>query len=267
MKMKFFMLPLVAAILVSTSCKKSSEEISTPVNNDPEQLGVQQDKVAHYNFNGNLNDSSGNHLNPTYVNNITYTTDRFGRAADAIVFGGPNNFSSLTLPSPASKVPGVPFAISVWFKAADISRSQTLIKADGGEYNVYSGYWLQLGAGGTGTLSFNIGNNNGVTNSSGRNSITTPAVIIANTWYHVVINVRGANDMDVYINGVKNNNCTYSGTASSMVFCTQSNQQIGVLGFFMGSNNSEYEGLMDDYRIYKKILSAQEVAGLYNFHP
>lgn len=265
MKLKSFITAALCCALIFSSCKK--DNTTPPVSNtDTELLAAQPDKVAHYNFNGNLRDSSGNRLNPVYVENITFTADRFGRPGQAALFGGPGNSSHIAIPSPASKISGFPFSISLWFKTPDVSRIQSLLRADGGEYNLYSGYWLQIGAAGPGTLSFNIGNNNGATTSTGRNSISTAGILTANTWYHAVVNARGVNDMDIYINGTKNANCTYDGSASSIVFCTQPNQQIGTLGFFLWGN-AVFEGAMDDYRIYKKILSPSEISTLYNFHP
>jgi Concanavalin A-like lectin/glucanases superfamily len=265
MKLNLVTSAVLCSTLIFFSCKKDTTTPPIP-NTDTELLAAQPDKVAHYNFNGNLRDSSGNNLNPVYVSNITYTPDRFGRSGQAAMFNGPSNISFIAIPSPAAKISGFPFSISMWFKTTDVSRSQTLVKADGGEYNIYSGYWLQIGAAGSGTLSFNIGNNNGENNSTGRNTITTPAILTANTWYHVVVNARGANDMDFYINGTKNNNCIYDGSANTMVFGTQGNQQNGALGFYL-YGNSVFEGAMDDYRIYKKVLSPSEILTLYNFHP
>ena len=49
-----------------------------------------QTLVAHYPFNGNANDMSGNNRNPTY-NGATLTTDRFGNANSACLFSGATN--------------------------------------------------------------------------------------------------------------------------------------------------------------------------------
>lgn len=265
MKIKQILLTALCSIAILSSCKKD-KTTEPPVDYTDEQLGVQADKVLHYSFNGSLEDESGNNLVPTYSYNVTYTADRFGRPDHAIIFGGSSNMTNLVTPSPKPFIAAMPFSVSIWFKATDVSSSQTLVKADGGEYNTYSGYWLQLGAVAPGTMSFSIGNNSANNSSSARNSITTPAVFTAGNWYHVVVNVRGANDMDFYINGVKNTSCTYDGSATSMVFCSQLNQQFGVMGAFMGID-SIFEGVMDDYRIYKKALSQTEVNALYNFHP
>jgi hypothetical protein len=90
-----------------------------------------------------------------------------------------------------------------------------------------------------------------------RNSITTPAVFSTNNWYHVVVNVRGANDMDFYINGVKNTSCTYDGYGTTMVYTTA--PSMGVIGVFPGAG-SAFDGVMDDYRIYKRSFPRRSIS-------
>jgi hypothetical protein len=79
-----------------------------------------------------------------------------------------------------------------------------------------------------------------------------------------VVNVRGANDYDFYINGTKLTNCTYGGSATAMVFYPEPVR--GIIGNEDGLT-VHYGGLLDDYRIYTKVLSPEEVAALYNFQP
>ena len=262
MKRKILCLVCISASIFFFSCKKDKAH-SPVVNNDPELLGPETSKVLHYSFNGNLNDGSGNHLDAADSNNITYTADRFGRPDQAALFGGPGDFSMALTPSLSSQQITFPFSVSFWFKANSVTGSQTLIKSDGVERSTYSGFWIQLGVAGEGKLAFNMGDNTGVSGGS-RNSIFSPSVFSANTWYHVVVNVRGADDMDMYINGVKNNNCVYDGSATSIVF-TQPESR-GVLGTYDGTP-SIFGGALDDYRIYKKILSQTEVSALYNYQP
>jgi hypothetical protein len=259
MKMKSIGLLAGSFLFAVVSCKKGSSP-----NNDPELLGPESGKVIHYSFNNTLNDGSGNNLNAVlYGDPLTYAADRFGRANQAAVFPGPTNSVIVGTPSISEKITGFPFSVSLWFKTASVIDYQTLVRADGGESSSYSGFWLQVGVGGEGTLSFSFGDNTSNTSSS-RNTITTPAVFSADTWYHVAVNVRGANDMEFYINGVKNTACTYSGDATAMVFNPA--YTTGLLGNFPGASSS-FEGLMDDYRIYSKTLSQAEVSALYNFHP
>lgn len=264
MKMRFLILSVLTASLAFTSCKKETTKEPEPTPTDPELLGPEVNKVAHYSFNSNLNDGSGNNLNASkYDNDAAYSADRFGRANQALVLNATGATSWVTTPSLSSKVPGFPFAISLWFKPTGVTNSQTLIRTDGGESSYYVGAWLQLAVAGLGTMSFSFGDNTG-TSSSSRNTITTDAAITANTWHHVVINVRGADDMDFYINGVKNSNYVYSGSAETMVY--HPTHTGGVIGVYPGGS-SNFDGLMDDYRIYKKVLSQTEVSNLYNFQP
>ena len=70
--------------------------------------------------------------------------------------------------------------------------------------------------------------------------------------------------MDFYINGVKNTICNYDGSATTMVY--HPTYHSGLIGLFPGAS-SNFSGLLDDYRIYSKVLSATEISTLYNFHP
>jgi hypothetical protein len=258
MKMRSVFPGLLTAFVIFTSCKKSSN----PVPPD-ELLGPQTDKVLHLSFNGNLDDGSGNDMDAVNSNNISFEADRFGRVAQAAAFGGPSNITHVAVPSLSSKVTGFPFSISLWFKTNDLNTGQTLVKSDGGESATYSGYWLQLNVSTPGSLSFSFGDNTSL-NSGGRNSIHTPSILAPNTWYHAVVNVRAANDMDVYIDGTKRNDCIYDGAATTMVYTNV--PSVGVLGVFP-NGPSAFNGLMDDYRVYKKTLSQTEISALYNFRP
>lgn len=262
MKTTLFLSAILCSSLFVVSCKKEKDNNT---DNNPEQMGPQPGKLVHYPFNGNVRDTSGNSLNALNVYNIIFEADRFGRPNEAAVFGsGPNN-STIAVPSVSAKLSGLPFSISIWFKTADPNSSQALIKADGGEYNNTSGFWLQLGKVGPGKMTFGFGDNSSL-NETAINTITTPALFSANNWYHIVVNVRGANDMDFYINGEKNTSCSYAGTATSMVFCTQANQLIGSFGFHPGFTTF-LNGSIDDYRVYNKTLSPQEINALYSFRP
>ncbi|HLG38556.1 MAG TPA: LamG domain-containing protein [Chitinophagaceae bacterium] len=260
--MRSIALSVLVSLLAFISCKKDSKP-PTP-DTDPELLGPETNKIIHYSFNGSLSDGSGNNLNATNsANDLTYTTDRFGRANQAAVFPGTSGPVLVLTPSLDTRVTGFPFSVSVWFKTSSVSNSQILMRSDGGEGGSYSGYWLQIGVAGEGTMSFSFGDNTG-NSSSSRNTITTPPVFAVNTWNHVVINVRGANDMDFYINGVKNNSCSYSGDATTMAY--HPTYHGGAIGLYPGAS-SIFEGVMDDYRIYTKVLSQTEVSSLYNFQP
>lgn len=265
MNRKTILFACMAASLTLFSCKKD-ETTTPPVNNDPEKLGAETSKILHYSFNGNLNDGSGNSMNALSSGNISFAADRFGRTSQAAVFGGPGNTSYIVTPSLKSKNVGFPFAVSFWMKANSVTGNQTLIRADGAQTNLtnYTGFWIQLGVTGAGSMAVNFGNNTS-TSGNGRNSLITPNVISPNTWYHVVVNFKGANDIEFYLNGTRNMDAYYDGSATDIVFADPENP--GVMGVYGGGVPSDFGGLLDDYRIYKKALSQTEISALYSFAP
>ena len=58
------------------------------------QINLDSGLVAHYPFNGNANDESGN-ANHGTVNGATLTTDRFGNANKAYSFDGVSNSENM----------------------------------------------------------------------------------------------------------------------------------------------------------------------------
>lgn len=262
MKTKLLITLAISAVSIFCSCKKDKEE--TPVVNDPELLGPEVGKVFHYSFNDSVRDGSGNTLNPTSINNLSFTTDRFGRANKAGLFGSSGNTTSILTPSLSSKITGLPVAVSFWVKTDDYTNSQLIAKSDGLERNTYSGYTIYLGAWGDKKISFAFANNTGTGGSSYALIISPEVTLANNTWYHVVINVRSATDYDLYVNNIEYTNCTTGGSATTMVFNPPS---VGIMGVYDGTPNTTFTGALDDYRVYNRSLSQQEVATLYNFHP
>jgi Concanavalin A-like lectin/glucanases superfamily len=259
MKKNVFLCLLFIGIL--TSCKK--DKTADPGNTDTELLGSQPSKVFHYSFNGSLKDGSGNNLHAADSFNITYTADRFGRSNQAAVFGGASNPSLILTPSLGSRITGFPMAVSFWFKPVNVNSYQMLIKADGFERTAISGFRISFGAR-PGQIGFMIGDKT-TGGSTGTNYVVSPQnVITNNTWHHIVVNVRGANDYDFFINGALVSNCTYGGFATAMVFYPTPVR--GIMGTEDGFPYY-FEGAMDDYRIYTKVLGQEEVSALYNFHP
>ncbi len=263
MKMRTILLAAICSAVFAPSCKK--EKAITPPTPKDELLGAETTKIFHYSFNGGLKDGSGNNLNATDSGNIVYGTDRLGRSNQAAVFGTSNNTSYVVTPSLMSKQIDFPFAVSFWMKPNTNVGSQTIIKSDGGDIiNKYSGFWAQLGLAGTGSFTFSFANST-VAGYSGRNTLYATNVITSNVWHHIVVNCKGKDDMELFINGVKNTSITYDGDASTIVF--DSNVTPGLLGVYGGGVPQDFRGMLDDYRIYKKVMTQTEVSKLYNFTP
>jgi hypothetical protein len=126
MKMRSLSLCVFFCLVAFTSCKKDAKAPVPVPTNDVELLGPQADKVLHYSFNGNMNDGSGNSMNAISSNNISYTSDRFGRTNQAAVFGRPSNISYIGVPTLSSKVPGFPFLFHYGLRQVTLAAARPL---------------------------------------------------------------------------------------------------------------------------------------------
>lgn len=268
-----FMAALIAASMIA--CKKDKTKDPQLTINPSESATAETGKVMQYNFAGNLDDASGNGLSGTSNNNVTFTTDRFNRSGQAASFDGITG--AVLFPALFSQQINYPFSISLWFKANQVDSLQTLFLADGMPgYTNYTGFSLQLGGiSRSGALSFSTGNNFCACPSARQTSYLENA-INPNTWYHVVVTVRedGFEGRDIYLNGVKQINAIPEGTSSiPSLFWLDPEQNNMMVGGTLGINyNPQYNyqkfaGLLDDLRIYKKVLTADDVKALYNWQP
>lgn len=267
-----FMALLTAGLF---SCKKDKTKDPQPVLtiNPAETATTETNKVLQYNFAGNVNDVSGNSLN-AIAYSTPFTTDRFGRNNQAAHFNGPT--TGISLPSLFDQQINYPFSVSIWFNANQTDSLQTILLADGKSgYNNYTGFSLQLGGPGRSkALAFSTGNEVCACPSA-RQTSYIENVLNPNTWYHVVVNVRadGFDGRDIYINGVKQNNLVPEGVNSIPTIAWLDPALNSGAGGLLGFNyNPQYNyqlfgGKIDDLRIYKKILTADDVAALYNWRP
>lgn len=203
-----------------------------------------------YNFDGNINDSSGNGRNATQNGTITYTTGRKGVPNTAIQFGS-GNIVTPTLP-----------ASSVWSISFWINTTQTSLE----------GYLFSLTANYYGNNAFvselNYQNVNKLLagiSASPHNFKTLSKVLNDNNWHHVVLifdRGKSANDeIQIYIDNVlqtlsvfNSNNGDHTGNFIS------DKLYIGA----SGSNTYKYQGKMSDIKIFNYPLTQIQITNLYN---
>ena len=78
--------------------------------------------------------------------------------------------------------------------------------------------------------------------------------IVPEQWYFLVAEFNGATIIGGYLNGV------FFNTSSAYYLTTTS---ADVLRFGRSGGSTLYQGMIDEARIYNRILSADEVQGLY----
>ena len=197
--------------------------------------------LAYYPLNGNALDYSGNANHPTNtVGTPSWTTGMVGQCLD----GNQSNYfeisnnDALTLGQTAGKH----WSISAWYKMASTSElSEFISRMDSNSYSSdyffgISGAYFRWGTGG----------------ASDTGAWLTKAEPTLNQWHHIVGTIQQdtstSGEKKLYIDGSLSVTKTYSvrGTSTSSV------------------NLGKADALLDELRIYERVLSDQEVSSLYN---
>jgi hypothetical protein len=170
-----------------------------------------------------------------------------GRCLD---FDGATQYVETTGDTPAFTLP---VTFSFWISAAT-----------GGDYGVcythgtnsnYYGVWAYINTSRYPAFHFGDGRSPG---SSTRRTAVSSIALGANQWHYVVGIIRGVEDVDIYIDGVKDQSVTYSGTGGALALTSAS--------FRVGNNNLDtapLEGKLFDVRFYDDELTAAEITAIY----
>ena len=207
----------------------------------------------HYSYNTASpldNSGNGNHGNASA---ISYETDRFNNISSAAKFDGTNSYISL----PNNSLSSSSQSISVWFKTNTVGevilayQDRSINSNVGGSFvniayvrndsTLQAGFWQ-----------------GGVVQSK-----HIPTKVADNNWHHIVISISSSGQQ-IYLDNLLVNSSTNQHTLLSLP-----NNYLGT-GFSnsswpsLNSGKKYYSGLMDDFRIYNRTLTAAEVTLLFN---
>jgi len=227
------MLFVIIVVLLACSCLQATNDREVPTGN----------LVAHYPFNGNADDASGNDHHGT-VYGATLSTDRFGNPQGAYHFNA-SEHDYIQVPDHADLQITNNLSISVWMKHGSIAGQFEDIVMKGND-----SYGFQFNSGSHEVL-FHLKQGGGSWRNL--NSLHTP---VTDEWFHVAGTYDGITQR-VFVNGVQTNSANWSGSISS-------NTAPLDVGFMVAADNSWYNGDLDDFRVYSRVLSADEVMQLYN---
>lgn len=215
-----------------------------------------QNLIAHYPFDNNVKDISGNNNNGAIIGDVKPAIDRFGNYCGALSFSGLNSYievpDSKSLSSINNKI-----SVSCWFKLEKnqlhpLDKWLTLVcKGDGiTETNNNPQYRVQIfQSDKQSTVSVNTEfteNDNNFNNH----------IIEYGKWYFYAL-VYDGNFVKTYFNGNKIWEFAYNGTFNKNNVPLNIGRDIpGSLEFFCGS--------LDDLRIYNGAISESEIIKLYN---
>ncbi len=206
---------------------------------------IEDDFVAHYELDGNANDSVGS--NNGTVSGATFATVGGKQHAS---FDGTNDYINLN-DSDLFEINATDSrTFSLWFKLDSSAASSWMHLLNKRNVSSNNTGWA-LYKNSTNKLDFVLqsgGSNLGV--------VTTNSAVSNNTWYHVAVTVDRVNDiMKIYLNGTLQTTTLSLASIGSVA-------STNPLYMGWGDNVAYFDGLMDDFRVWGRALSASEISSL-----
>lgn len=237
------------------------EAMITPI--APESL------IAHWGFDEGTGtttaDFSDNGLDGTFGNEAlfgdgvaTWTTDRYGNAGRAIAF---DLGAKVTIPYSAAINPAQ-ITIALWVNAAEVRENNRFMGL-----HSWNGYKFQLQS--ANKPFFTASAADGIYDKD-----SDPALDL-DTWYHIAVTFGGG-EMAFYVNGV--NTITHTELTGDLVTVSGHDLVFGVSSSQYAATADNYDadqiipaawggyyhGSLDEIRMYNTVLSATQIASIYN---
>ena len=214
--------------------------------------GINDGMVAHYMFEGNASDNSGYENHGTAYGGVIYEDGHLGLSAS---FDGINDYIKV-LDSPSFSTNDI--SISFWFKArkeifvtTGLLRNQQFISKwakdeNGNTESIYNEYAITYQQDKIRTIIKN-------------REIMESEFTFDNNWHHVVV-IYGDDRKQIFFDGIN----TVNELFNMHDFDSTSSIIIGGGGSDLAMPIYMFDGLLDDFRIYNRVLSESEIQELYN---
>jgi len=218
-----------------------------------EEGDIPLDCISYYPFNGNANDESGNGYNGTPSGTVNFNeNDRFNNNNSAVGFVGDDSFINC---GEDPVLPESDLTFSLWIKPNEITSNNRYIISTGGQTGSSMGYFLLCKTGG-----IEIGRTNTIHTCTTENDQPINPLEIDN-WYHIIGRYNSnIGVLDVFVNGIFIESFESDGQATQSdhrdVYIANSNN--------VHSASRNFIGLIDDIRIYDRILTDTEIEALYH---
>lgn len=228
----------IILILGSYSCENT---------NDEDNL-VEKELVSYYPLNGNAYDESVNNYNGI-VHGAIPTFDRFNNANGALMFDGIDDY--IIVENYGNIVPTQEISISMWLKPFNSkAQFQLMLCPDIDRFAVSAFYYHN----GINTTFWDFGWQKTSGDAPGR--LYYRPDHIDNLWHHYVfVSSIEQNFIKIYKDGILINSKEYP---LALLLTNERDLRIG-----SGDSHSYYSGLIDEIKIYNKVLTETEISELY----
>ncbi|MCL6099457.1 MAG: laminin G [Bacteroidetes bacterium] len=203
--------------------------------------------IAFYPFNGNADDQTGNHNG--IVDGAFLTKDRFGNIDLAYSFNGTTD--NIRVPNSSSLNFGSSITVSLWFKIGTLYNREAFLISHGSWQNRWKISITNK------KIRWTIKTDSTVNNSDTKD-LDSETSLVANRWYLVTATYSGS-DMELWINGELDSFTTWSGKILPTTY------DLTIAQMLPNDNNYNFNGVIDDVRLYDYALSVGEIQKLYDF--
>lgn len=235
----------------------------------PAQADITTGLVGWWKFDGNALDSSGNDNNGILIGGPTFTT---GQIDQALNFDGNNDYVDAGAPPTLNNLPAL--TISAWIKPDSLTNPRNIIVAKThGVTPTFTGwvFYTENESAGKRSLQFEADFNEGSSPFTDLMAVSEKNVINVGEWNHMVVTWDGskiAANVKFYVNGaLVGHNTSGSGNHDVDGIGTRSDDSYRPLAIGNDAQSSPYtgfsfDGLIDDVRIYNRVLSECEILEL-----
>lgn len=207
--------------------------------------------IATYPFDGNAKDICGKY-NGTWVGNEQYNTGKFGQA---VKFDG-NSY--ITIPAPLTTLP---MTISLWINTTQ----QSINNNDNNKDDWANPTLIGFATNGSETNDFGIEIKNGylhIFSGFGVETYHTTSKFVSDGKWHLITVVFDKNTCNIYVDRTKIDSISQNSSKITSV----ATWYFGAMYNYANSSimdKSKYIGLIDQVRIFNKVLSEEEIKTLY----
>ncbi len=199
--------------------------------------------VAQLPFNGNSDDASafGNHGE---INGATFVDDRFGETGSALLFDGDDDF--VRIPVRPSLNFEEATTISFWMSADNFPQREMFVVSHGSWQNRW-----KISVIPSKRVRWTLKTDTGILDLDSHVAIAQDSI------YNVTCTF-GDGLAQIYLNGVLSNSKSWSGK----ILLTSMDLTIGQM--LPGNSQYNFAGVIDDLRIYNRVLTSREISELYD---
>ncbi|MBO94831.1 MAG: hypothetical protein CMI32_08045 [Opitutales bacterium] len=246
--------PPSPAIAATDSTKSVSDPfapapVATPAASKSPTQSLDDGLLAHYPFNGDAKDTSGNNHHGT-IQGAILAEDRFNQSNMAYFFDGKDDYIDF---GNSSDFNALPLSVSVWFKSnGKTGKSGIVSKYRAAAWNG----WQVMEHKGKIVPWYLRSYNNRIIGNYGESKAFETVIENTESWNHLVC-VFDENAGNLYLNGTLMDTKEWTGSSG-----TPTSGHHLFVGKYSGAQDGFYYGNIDEIRIYGRALNTEEIVAL-----